>query len=314
MSNEQPQNQVNFGDPATEPVDLAQAFKIYNAANAMPAEQPVEAGGPDEPVAQGGDGEPGSGEPQAPEGTGEGVEAAAPTADEDGDLGSGGSTDVIEPIDFNARRQEILRDIQTQAIQQVRQDFSNNNITPCTIEELYQRDEQTGKVTFKNPDDPTRDFASRAEAQQWVDAFNKQIEMRFRQEVNKKQQELVEASAPQLRLIAFIPKFEAMDKVAQDILDDLIEPYAVKDNGGNIVGYNVNLDAMAAQAIKIAKRIPSQPAGNESENPQEPEQQAIRPAVNLPTGNGSSADEKEPKSIGEALAMYDKQQREKGKK
>lgn len=314
MPNEQPQNQVSFGDPATEPVDLAQAFKMYNAANAAPAEQPVETGGTAEPVAEGDAGEQGSGEPEAPEGAGENQETVAPADDGDGNDGSGGSTDVIEPVDFDARRQEILRGIQGQAIQQVRQDFSKNQITPCTIEELYQRDEQTGRVTFKNPDDPTRDFASRAEAQQWVDAFNKQIEMRFRQEVNKKQQELVEANAPQLRLIAFAPKFEAMDKAAQDILDDLIEPYAVKDNNGNVVGYNVNLDAMAAQAVKIAKRFPSQPAANEPEGSQEPEQQASRPAMNLPTGNGKNPEEAEPKSIGEALKMYDKQQREKGKK
>lgn len=314
MSNEQPQNQVSFGDPATEPVDLAQAFKIYNEANATPAEQPVETGEPDEPVVTSDPGEQGEGSPETPEGSNGGAEAASITADGAGDIGTGGSPDVIEPIDFDARRQEILRGIQGQAIQQVRQDFSKNNITPCTIEELYQRDEQTGKVTFKNPDDPTRDFASRAEAQQWVDAFNKQVEMRFRQEVNKKQQELVETSAPQLRLIAFAPKFEAMDKAAQDILDDLIEPYAVKDNSGNVVGYNVNLDAMAAQAVKIAKRFPSQPAADESEYSQETQEQASRPAVNLPTGNGKNPEETEPKSIGEALRMYDKQQREKGKK
>ena len=196
----------------------------------------------------------------------------------------------------------------------MRQDFSKNNITPCTIEELYQRDEQTGRVTFKNPDDPTRAFSSRADAQQWVDAFNKQVEARFRQEVNKKQQELVESNAPQLRLIAFAPKFDAMSKAAQDILDDLIEPYAVRDAAGRTVGYNVNLDVMAAQAEKIAKRFPEQQAAQAAENPQEAGKQASRPAMNLPTGNGKNADEEEPKTIGEALKMYDKQQREKRKK
>lgn len=315
MSNGQVQNPISFGDPATEPVDLAQAFKMYNQANRPAAGSDVE---DDESDGVGN----GTGEPGVPSvDTGEGPDEEPPAGDaadpaDDGGSGegAGGSANVIEPVDFDARRQEILRNIQGQALQQVRQDFSKNGITPCTIEELYQRDEQTGRVTFKNPDDPDRDFASRAEAQQWVDAFNKQVEMRFRQEVNKKQQELVTASAPQLRLIAFAPKFESMSKAAQDILDDLIEPYAVKDNAGNVVGFNVNLEAVAAQAEKIAKRFPGEPAANTSEDPQEPAQQANRPAMNMPTGNGKAPEEEEPKSIGEALKMYDRKQREKGNK
>ena len=196
----------------------------------------------------------------------------------------------------------------------MRQEFSKNQITPCTIEELYQRDEQTGRVTFKNPDDPQHDFASRAEAQAWVDAFNKQIETRFRQEINKKQRELVQQSAPQLRLIEFASTFNAMSKAEQDIMDDLIEPYAVKDARGNVVGFNVDLNAMANQARKIAARFPQAPAANAPEDSQEAQEAPSRPAMNMPTGTGQSADEAEPKSIGEALKMYDKSQREKGKK
>lgn len=312
---EQDKNPVQIGDPATEPIDLAQAFKMYNEANRTPAEQPVETGEPAEPVAEGGAGEQGSGEPEAPEGAGESMETVAPADDGAGDDGSGGSADVVEPVDFNARRQELLQDIQRQAIAEVRQEFANNQINPCTIEELYQRDEQTGRVTFKNPDDPQHDFASRAEAQAWVDAFNKQIEMRFRQEINAKQRELVQQRAPQLRLIEFASTFNSMSKAEQDIMDDLIEPYAVKDSGGNVVGFNVDLNAVANQARKIAAKFAQEaPAANAPEDSQEPQEAPGRPAMNMPTGTGQSSDRAEPKSIGEALKMYDKSQREKGKK
>lgn len=314
---EQDKNPVSFGDPATEPVDLAQAFKMYEEANRAAAEPPVEAGGPDAQVAAGDPGQPGEGGGEPAEGAGEDLAAAAPAADGAGDEGAGGPADVVEPVDFDARRQELLQDIQRQAIDQVRQEFSKNQINPCSIEELYQRDEQSGRVTFKNPDDPQHDFSSRAEAQQWVDAFNKQIEMRFRQEINRKQRELVQHSAPTLRLIEFAPKFDAMSKVEQDVMEDMLEPYAVKDAKGDVIGFNVDLNAVASQAKKIAARFPKgaqEPAAGEGDDSQQQQQQPSRPAMNMPTGSGASSDELEPKSIGEALKMYDKSQREKGKK
>ena len=299
-------------DAATTPIDLAQAFKMLNQANRETAEEHVETTG------DGGSGEPESNAPDAPEEqqveTGEGEGAVAVDDDEQsGDGGSGGPSDFIEPIDFDSRRQEILRGLQQQALSKVRQDFTNNGITPCSIEDLYQRDENTGRVTFKNPDDPTHDFASRAEAQQWVEAFNKQIESRFRQEVNKAQQELMNQNAPTLRLIAFAPKFNSMSKIEQEIMDDLIEGYAVKDNHGQVVGYNVNLDSAAAQAKRIAKRYQQQaPASKQSGQTAAKDNGSSGPALDMPTGTGKSADEAEPKNIGEALKMIDKQNR-KGK-
>lgn len=307
---------VSFGDPATEPVDLAQAFKMYNEANRASAQDPVEEGSPAVGVGEAGDpGIEGSGSGD-PEATDETLDTSAGTGQPEDSSDPGGSATVIEPIDYDSRRQEILTGIQKNAINQVRQDFAKNQIKLCTIEDLYQRDENSGRVTFKNPDDPTRDFASRSEAQQWVDAFNKQIEMRFRQEVNNKQKELVTSAAPTLRLIEFAPKYESMSKIEQDILDDLIEGYAVTDTRGQIIGYNIDLNAMAAQASKIAKRMPqqAQPEPDDPKDPKESAKQQSTPAMDMPTGNGKSVMEKEPESIGEALKMYDKMKREKGKK
>ena len=307
MSGQEDKAPVSFGDPATEPVDLAQAFKMYNEANREAAQQPVEAGEPDDPVeASGSEG----GQQDGGEVAGGDVvvdDTAAAAADDASGGGVGGSANVIEPVDYDARRKQILQGIQQQALNQVRKDFSDNKITPCTIEDLYQRDEQTGRVTFKNPDDPSRDFASRAEAQLWVDAFNKQIEMRFRQEVNKKQRDLVDQSAPMLRLIDFIPKYEAMNQQEKDVLDKLIEPYGVKNASGDVIGYSVNLDAMANQAKNIASMFATAPQGSqETQEAEEGKQESSRPAMNMPTGNGESKEDKEPKTLGEAMAMLNK--------
>lgn len=309
---EQDKNQNNFGDPATEPIDLAQAFKMFNQANREASEPQMAAGEADEPTVSGAGTEGAIGEDKRDNQ----VDAAASSGELDaGDQDLGGSSDVVEAIDFDARRQDILRGIQRQALDLVRQDFNAQKINTCSIEDLYQRDEQNGRVTFKNPDDPTRDFASRAEAQQWVDAFNKQIQSRFRQEVNRKQQQLMAENAPTLRLISFIPKYEAMSPIEKGILDDLIDSYGVTNNRGEIIGYKCDLDAMAAQAKKIAQRIqPQVYQSQEAAKAGNGKEQVTEPALDMPTGAGKAAEKEEPKSIGEALKMYDKQQREKGKK
>jgi len=314
--NGQTENNVLNSDPATEPIDLAQAFKMFNKANSGSTDPDVE------PNGSGGDSDPAPDVSDVTEGQQVSSEEArdeAGSTDEQGDTdGVGGSTNVIEPVDFNARKQEILKELQQNAIQSVRQSFAENKISPCTIEELYSRDENTGRVSFKNPDDPTRDFNSRAEAQQWVDAFNKQVEMRFRQEVNKKQQELLKGAMPTIRLIDFAPKFEALDQVTKDVLDDLIEPYSITDNQGNVIGFDVDLDAALARAKKIAKRF-NVPNVSADENQSiesgtgSDQGKQNRPAMKMKTGGKGAIEKEEPESIQEAMRMYNKQQRNKKK-
>lgn len=300
---------ISFGDPATEPVDLAQAFKMLNKNDGEAAAEPVEPAESSEP--NGSEDVAGSNESAGEQGFAA-PEQQPSTTGHDGAPAAGGSSDGIQAIDFDSRRQDILRGIQQQALSDVRKEFKNNGIEYCTIESLYQRDENSGRVTFKNPDDPRNPFNSRAEAQAWVEAFNKQIDTRFRQEVNKKQQELVGDSAPTLRLIAFAPKYQAMSQAEKEIMDDLIEGYGVRNRQGQIIGYNVDLDAVAAQAKRIAKRM--KPAEAPAQQAQ-PQPAASGPAMDMPTGSGTSNDMKEPKTLGEALKMFDAQQRnKKGKK
>lgn len=300
---EQVNEPVSFGDAATEPVDLAQAFKFLNQANREGAQPPVEEEAPAAGVAESdGQREPGISE-QPVQGAAQDNSAPAGTGDSSG-ASYGGSSDGIQAIDFDARRQEILRGVQQQALSDVRQEFKNNGIEYCSIDQLWKKDEQTGRVTFQNPDDPRNPFTSRAEAQAWVDAFNKQIDSRFRQEVNKKQQELMGNTAPTLRLINFAPKYQAMSQDEKDIMDDLLDGYGVKDRSGRIVGYNVDLDAVAAQAKRIAKRMAPRAPETLPEAPK-----SSGPAMDMPTGQGTRNDTKEPKTIGEALKMYDSQKK-----
>lgn len=293
------------GDAATEPIDLASAFKMLNQANREAAQEPVENGEPDNRGAVGDD----NGAPDT-SGTGEG--AVGYTGEPADNAGDGGSSDGIEAIDFNAYKQQMLRDIQTNAANQVRKEFNEQNIGYYSVAELTQRDENTGQVRFRNPDvqderNPDYYFKSRTEMQQFVEAWNKGVDFEFRKAVNEKQRELMGQAAPTARMIDFMPKWQAMDDVTKGIFDDLLEGHEIRDANGKEIGFNVDLNAVAAQAERIAKRYSNVPKEQEqgSQGVSEPQKNS-EPALDMKTGNGKSEDEKEPTNIGEALRMFDK--------
>lgn len=316
MSNEQMPNEtqapVSQGDAATTPIDLASAFRALNQVNREATSMDMGAG------QEGKAGEP-AGDEGVPVG-GQQVPAdesdeAAGFASESGNSGNtGGLADGIEAIDFNAYKQDMLRNIQRNAATQVRREFEEGNIGYYSAAELTVRDENTGQVRFRNPDvqderDPNYYFKSRAEMQQFIQAWNQGVDFEYRKAVNQKQRELMQQEAPRAALIDFIPKFQAMDPATQAVFDALLEGHEVRDTNGKTVGFNVNLDAAAAQAARIAKNF----GGGQSV--QQPDMQgegkatvpaASGPAMDLKTGNGKSDDEREPTNIGEALKMFDK--------
>lgn len=309
---------VTHGDAATEPIDLAQAFKALNQINREAAQGDV---GDAE------DGEPGvedmSGEPGEPVGEGqvvregEGYEAA-PASDQQGGGGyDDGSSSGIEAIDFNAYKQDLLREVQQNAVSQIRREFDEQNIGYYTAGELTIRDEQTGRVMFRNPDvqderDPNYYFSSRSEMQQFIEAWNKSVDFEFRRAVNEKQQELMLQAAPKARLADFLPKWQGMSKEAKAVFDELLEGHEIRDSQGKEIGFDVNLDVVAAQAEKIASKFSGKPKAAQ-EAAQNVEAEAGGPAFDIPTGNGESADAAEPKTIGEALKILD-DEKTKGKR
>ena len=313
MSNEQTpmedQNQVAQADAATTPIDLASAFKMLNQANRETAQGDVGSGGNledngsiEQDVSNGSD-----------QSVDDGEDGSSPEPNANGGESSydGGSADSIEAIDFNAYKQDLLRNIQRNAASEVRREFNEQNIGYYSAAELTVRDEQTGQVRFRNPDvqderDPNYYFKSRSEMQQFIQAWNQGVDFEFRKAVNEKQRDLMNQAAPTARLMDFYPKWQAMDDDTKAIFDELLEGHEIRDANGKEIGYNVNLDTVAAQAAKIAKRFQSQPQQTQQAEAQASASQGNNgPALDMKTGNGSSQDEKEPTSIGEALKMLD---------
>lgn len=314
MENEQNQGLVPETAPAPEPVDMAQAFKMLNEIERKRAEEPVV---PAEPAQQpepepelAGD----AGLGQAPEAIDVGVQPAADTGS-GGD--NGGSSVGIDAIDFNARKQNLLRNIQQQSADLVRNEFKEKHIGYFELDELMIRDEGNGQVRFRNPDvrnDDTRNpdyyFKSRSDAMKFIESWNKGVDEQWRKAVNRKQMELLNQEAPKIRLLDFAPTYNSLDEDTRNVFETLIAPYEISDSKGNPIGYSVDLNAEVARARKIVAQFrKQQPQAAQPQQKQQQPKQSSGPAMDMKTGNGKSPDEGEPKTIGEALKMYDQRKK-----
>lgn len=321
------ENENNLDEtPAQDsPVDLAAAFRYLKEKDkqaldgAVPATEDREEPGSDEgeeavgaPATTGGEEAPDAGGVQVETNDGDSMVADDGGSGED-DSVAGGYATIGDDVDLGSIREGLTQKIQQEAIKQTRQRFSEANIKNIDIDDLYRRDENTGRVEFHNPDDPDRPFESRYEAQQWVDAFNKQVNSRFTREAQKTMNELSNLQKPMFELLDFIPQYQKLSADEQEILEDLIEPYGIRNGNGEVVGYSISLPGMANQAKKIAKRFAKEQSA-QTENAAQPVQKsASRPAMDIKTsgsGDGANA-KKEPKNLSEAFKMLNEQKKEK---
>ena len=197
-----------------------------------------------------------------------------------------------------------------QALQDTQAKFRELNIQKINVTDLYSRDERTGSVTFRNPDDERSPFRSRMEAQQWCDSFNAQIDNEFRKMATQQRNELIKEYQPTMRLLQFAPKFNEMDEDVKEIFNQIIEPYQIK-KGNNIMGYSCNLDTAAKQAERMVSTMKTRyKAAQPAQQAAAPQQQVANvgsgPAVDMNTGKNNSGATQEPKSLEEAMRMLRK--------
>lgn len=163
-------------------------------------------------------------------------------------------------------------------------------------------------MKFNNPDDPRRPFESRAAAQAWVDSINNQINAEYQNRIAKRAGELWKESQPTLQMYQFAPYYERMDDTSKRVFDQLLDGREIKDKTGRVIGYDCNLAQVAAQAIKITQSFaPQQKATTPAPQQTTP---ATTPAMDIKAGTGEATDD-EPKTIEEAMAMLNKQKKEK---
>ena len=232
-------------DDEAEPEDLAEAFGRLRQMDSDNAQADVEGGdGTDSEM----DGEEGG----LPD------EEDALAADDGGYEADGGPAVYPDATRYQASQQAIVDQLNRQAVAQARRQFQKDGIREFTMDDVYERT-QDGRVVYRNPDDPNRPFASRMEAQQWIDSFNKQVSEALIRTATEIRDKNARAAMPALRLLQFAPVYDVMDPNIREVFDDLISDYEVKNRAGKVVGYSCDLEKMAMKASRLASKYNSSP-------------------------------------------------------
>ena len=273
-----------------DPEDLAEAFDRLRQ---------VDADGPSDDV-EGGDGAADDGDAEADDTLEEGDLAA----DAGGYEADGGPAVYPDAAQYQASQQTIVDQLNRQAVAQARRQFQKDGIREFTMNDVYERT-QDGRVVYRNPDDPSRPFANRMEAQQWIDSFNKQVQAALIKTATDIRDRNAKAAMPALRLLQFAPTYDMMDEGTREIFDDLISDYEVRNRAGKVVGYSCDLDRMAIRAAKMATKYASSPTRKKSANIGKRKAKATGPALDARSHGSSKQKGKggEPQTLEDAFRL-----------
>lgn len=220
----------------------------------------------------------------------------------------------VSAEDINGAKKNVHDRVLNEAVAQANKKFQDAGVKKFSIGDLYNKDENSGRVSFTNPDDPNHPFATRADAQLWIDSMNSQIDAQFKQVVLEERAELLKSLEPTLKLIDFLPTYNRMSKSLQGAFDRLIEPFAVEIDG-RVIGYNCDLNAMARQAesmdVYYGDAYKQQAAAQQSVQNSQPQQPASSPALDIKAGSSQTQDNEQIKDLNDAFRKLHREKRNK---
>lgn len=294
-ADEDADEEAEEADDLGEPVDLASAFDRLRQMDAEDSSDAMGDDGDDE--GDGEDDEPGDGDEN------ENAGDYGESSDDEGYADDRGSSDAYDPTQYQLASQGIVNSVNQLAIARARQQFEKEGIREFNMGDLYERT-QDGRVVYRNPDDPNRPFSNRMEAQQWIDSFNKQVQQSLIEEAKKHRKEALKSAAPMLRLMEFAPVYDQMDPDVRAVLDDLIEDYEVKVSNGKVIGYNCDLNKMAAKAYKLAEKYSHTSHSQKKKGTMKKSGAQKRPAVDIRSSGSSRTGsmDSEPQTMEQAFA------------
>lgn len=297
---------------SNQPANLEEALKFLREKDKEPASTNVETGERDE---------------TSREGSSNSNEVSDSSIQSEPDGSSGGFVDTsletneqfvtqedyFTPTDYQSLQKNLITSVNQQAIQETKKVFAEQGIRKMTVRDLYERDEENGRVTFVNPEDQNKPFESRQAAQQWCDSYNRDVEEAMVDYANQIRDKYINDTLPAMRLMEFAPTYDKMDEMTQKVFDSIIEPYSVKDSSGALIGFSCDLNAAAQQAAKVLENI--KPVIDEgkatavvvprTDIPQEP-------ALDMTTSSSDTSTNKveTPKNMNEAMKIINKRKRE----
>lgn len=179
--------------------------------------------------------------------------------------------------------------------------------------DIYTKDED-GVPTYINPETgrPFTGDNPRAQAKQWVDDYNAELEQAFNKIAKQRIDELKKENEPIVRTLKFAETYKKLNDVQRDMLDSLIEDYEVKDDDGNAIGYSCDLDKALAQ---VNRQIAKLTERGKALHPKQEKPAPTEPSLDMPQSTGSS-ENKPPqfKSLAEAMSWSQDQTLKKGRK
>lgn len=231
---------------------------------------------------------------------------AGGAAQEDGD--ADGSLFGSAPQDVDEFRRGLEQDIRDQAIDEIAKEFvkrnvrNRNGVLGATLDDadICRRDKD-GVPHFYNPEtgNEFRGDNPRAQAQEWVDSYNKELARVFNDACERYEQQLMEDAQSRIKVVEFAPKYEALDPIRRGMLDNVIEDYEVKDSDGKVVGYSCDLDkalALVDRQVAMIQRY----AKEHGQQQQQQQRQASMPALDMKSSSGG-VQRPEPTSLAEAM-------------
>lgn len=302
------------------PASLDEAFRMLRQGDGAGASQDVQEPGTEGNAGSGAGEDANAGGSTAPQQ--EPQEAVSPGqgAAPQGQPSQGGAGQApVQQQQPTVSANDIRVILQNQAVNMTRKEFSDRDIRHITINDLYKNDEQTGRVTFINPDDPNRPFSSRMEAQDFVNAWNQQIDDEMRAYATEVYKQLQDDEADVIRLVEFNPTYQAMPPVVQQTFEALLQPYQTTNSQGQIVFPGADFNRLHQQAINIVQLNAAR--GRQAQQSQAPQAQSQphTPAVDLKSGSsGAKKNDRPPRTLGEAMQRVNEEKKalrqKKGKK
>lgn len=285
------------------------------------------------------DGQPDAGESGQAEGTsGSDAEPVAEGQSDDAqldgtDTGGSGAVDgtageTVSEFDYSAEEvnetiSSIESSIEDQAVSDVANAMKASGKIRVTRDgklgasindpDIYTKDED-GVPTYINPETgrPFTGDNPRAQAKQWVDDYNAELEQAFNKIAKQRIDELKKEKEPIVRTLKFAETYKKLNDVQRDMLDSLIEDYEVKDEDGNAIGYSCDLDKALAQVNRQISKLTER---GKALRPKQEKPAPTEPALDMPQSTGSS-ENKPPqfKSLAEAMSWSQDQMLKKGRK
>lgn len=273
------------------------------------------------------DGQPDAGESGQAEGTsGSDAEPVAQGQSDDAqldgtDAGGSGAADgaageTVSEFDYSAEEvnetiSSIESSIEDQAVSDVANAMKASGKIRVTRDgklgasindpDIYTKDED-GVPTYINPETgrPFTGDNPRAQAKQWVDDYNAELEQAFNKIAKQRIDELKKEKEPIVRTLKFAETYKKLNDVQRDMLDSLIEDYEVTDEDGNAIGYSCDLDKALAQVNRQISKLTER---GKALHPKQEKPAPTEPALDMPQSTGSN-ENKPPqfKSLAEAMS------------